>query len=92
MKATSVFQNHAVLPDPSPLWLDAFGWLVPASFPSPAADHTEERTDLNKQLIRSKAATYVFRVEDDSMTGIGIYEGNDFAVWGVVTNNIHKLC
>ncbi len=119
---------------------------MPAGFPSPAADHTQERIDLNKQLIRNKDATYIFRVKGDSMVGAGIYEGDallvdrsmdpkhnhivvaqlnneftvkrlyrrggvvklvaenpiyparlikeedDFVVWGVVTNNIHKLC
>jgi DNA polymerase V len=126
--------------------LDVCGWKVPAGFPSPAADHTQERIDLNKQLIRNKEATYIFRVKGDSMIGAGIYEGDallvdrsmdpkhnniviaqlnneftvkrlyrrggvvkliaenpiypprlikeedDFIVWGVVTNNIHKLC
>lgn len=126
--------------------LDVCGWKVPAGFPSPAADHTQERIDLNKQLIRNKEATYIFRVKGDSMTGAGIYEGDallvdrsmdpkhnniviaqlnneftvkrlyrrggvvkliaenpiypprlikeedEFIVWGVVTNNIHKLC
>lgn len=126
--------------------LEVCGWTVPAGFPSPAADHTQERIDLNKQLIRNKEATYIFRVKGDSMTGAGIYEGDallvdrsmdpkhnhivvaqlnneftvkrlyrrggvvkliaenpiypprlikeedDFIVWGVVTNNIHKLC
>jgi DNA polymerase V len=126
--------------------LDVCSWKVPAGFPSPAADHSQERIDLNKQLIRNKEATYIFRVKGDSMVGAGIYEGDallvdrsmdpkhnniviaqlnneftvkrlyrrggvvkliaenpiypprlikeedDFIVWGVVTNNIHKLC
>jgi DNA polymerase V len=54
--------------------------LVPAGFPSPAADHTEERIDLNQHLIRNQAATYVFRVKGDSMTGVGIYEGDALLV------------
>ena len=33
--------------------LDVCGWHVPAGFPSPAADHAQERIDLNKQLIRN---------------------------------------
>jgi DNA polymerase V len=131
---------------PSPMVLDACGWSIPAGFPSPAADHTQKRIDLNEHLIRNKEATYLFRVKGDSMTGAGIYEGDtllvdrsidpkhnniviaqlngeftvkrlyrrggvvkliadnpiypvrlikeedDFLVWGVVTNNIHKLC
>ena len=128
------------------LMLNVCNWAVHAGFPSPAADYAEEQIDLNRYLIRNKAATYVFRVKGDSMTGAGIYEGDallvdrsmdpkhnnivvaqlnneftvkrlyrrggvvklvaenpiypprlikeedDFVVWGVVTNNIHKLC
>ena len=62
-----------------PLYLDVCPWKVPAGFPSPAADHTQERVDLNKELIRNKDATYLFRVKGDSMTGAGIYEGD--ALW-----------
>ncbi len=51
------------------------GWPVIAGFPSPAADHTQELIDLNKQLIRNKEATYIFRVKGNPMTGAGIYEG-----------------
>ena len=72
---------HAPIPvDSSPLWLDVCAWLVPAGFPSPAADHTEERIDLNQQLIRNKAATYIFKVKGDSMAGVGIYEGDALLV------------
>ena len=146
MEATSFSSDQPVLVEVSPMWLDVCSWKVPAGFPSPAADHTQERIDLNKQLIRNKEATYIFRVKGDSMTGAGIYEGDallvdrsmdpkhnniviaqlnneftvkrlyrrggvvkliaenpiypprlikeedDFIVWGVVTNNIHKLC
>jgi DNA polymerase V len=146
METASLSSDQPVLVEVSPMWLDVCGWKVPAGFPSPAADHTLERIDLNKQLIRNKEATYIFRVKGDSMTGAGIYEGDallvdrsmdpkhnniviaqlnneftvkrlyrrggvvkliaenpiypprlikeedDFIVWGVVTNNIHKLC
>jgi len=60
--------------------LDVCGWKVPAGFPSPAADHAQERIDLNKQLIRNKEATYIFRVKGDSMIGAGIYEGDALLV------------
>ena len=62
------------------LMLDVCGWNIPAGFPSPAADHAQERIDLNKQLIRNKEATYIFRVKGDSMTGAGIYEGDALLV------------
>jgi DNA polymerase V len=60
--------------------LDVCGWNIPAGFPSPAADHAQERIDLNKQLIRIKDATYIFWVKGDSMTGAGIYEGDALLV------------
>tara|TARA_B100000700_G_C14902374_1_gene788004 strand:- start:688 stop:1128 length:441 start_codon:yes stop_codon:yes gene_type:complete len=59
---------------PNSLILDVCGWKISAGFPSPAADHTEQRIDLNTQLIRNKNATYLFKVKGDSMTGAGIYE------------------
>jgi len=68
-----------------PLYLDVCPWKVPAGFPSPAADHTQERVDLNKELIRNKDATYLFRVKGDSMTGAGIYEGDALVVDRSVT-------
>ena len=58
----------------APLRLELCGWSVPAGFPSPAADHTRKRIDLNEHLIGNKEATFLFRVKGDSMTGAGIYE------------------
>jgi len=72
--------DRPVLVEVSPMSLDVCGWKVPAGFPSPAADHAQERIDLNKQLIRNKEATYIFRVKGDSMIGAGIYEGDALLV------------
>lgn len=80
MPSLSISSNFPVLLSPQPLWLDVCAWKVPAGFPSPAADHAQERIDLNKQLIRNQEATYLFRVKGDSMTGIGIYEGDTLLV------------
>ncbi|MEY4362919.1 MAG: LexA repressor [Pseudomonadota bacterium] len=63
-----------------PVWLDMCGWNVPAGFPSPAADHAQKRIDINAHLIRNKDATFLFRVRGDSMTGVGIYEGDTLVV------------
>ena len=68
-----------VVPD-TPLWLQMCAWKVQAGFPSPAADHTRKRIDLNEHLIRNKEATFIFRVKGDSMNGIGIYEGDELLV------------
>ena len=42
---------------------------VPAGFPSPASDFVEREIDLNDWLITNKLATYIVRVEGDSMAG-----------------------
>lgn len=42
---------------------------VSAGFPSPASDYVECDIDLNDWLIRNRLATYVVRVEGDSMEG-----------------------
>jgi len=122
-----------------------FEAVVPAGFPSPAADYEQDRLDLNKHLVKNPAATFFVRVTGDSMIGAGIHHGdllvvdrsleprdknivivvldgeitvkrirlrrgkiflepenekyftqeisenNEFEVWGVVTNVIHKL-
>ena len=62
------------------VWLDVCTWKVAAGFPSPAADHTRKRIDLNEHLIRNKEATFIFRVKGDSMIGAGIYEGDALLV------------
>ena len=73
MPFPSISSNLPVLVVPQPLWLNECAWKVPAGFPSPAADHAQERIDLNKQLIRNQEATYLFRVKGDSMTGAVSY-------------------
>ena len=42
---------------------------VRAGFPSPAGDHVESRIDLNEWLVRNEPATFIVRVEGDSMEG-----------------------
>ena len=76
---TTAHLQPVFVPD-AKVWLEVCGWTVPAGFPSPAADHTQKRLDLNEHLIRNKEATFVFRVKGDSMVGIGIYEGDELLV------------
>ena len=59
------------------VWLEMCAWKVPAGFPSPAADHTRKRIDLNEHLILNREATFIFRVKCDSMTFILIYYGEE---------------
>jgi DNA polymerase V len=49
---------------------------VPAGFPSPAQDHTDDGIDLNRELIRHPASTFCARVSGDSMRDCGIDDGD----------------
>ncbi|OTG87174.1 DNA polymerase V [Acinetobacter sp. ANC 4558] len=45
---------------------------VAAGFPSPAQDYVDKTLDLNEHLIRNAEATFIVRVNSQSMLGIGI--------------------
>lgn len=61
------------------LVLPALRRPVPAGFPSPAEDFLEEEIDLTRLLIGNRAATFLVRVEGDSMIGKQLFN-DDFAV------------
>jgi DNA polymerase V len=50
--------------------------LVEAGFPSPADDYIDQSLDLNEYLIRHPAATFMVRVNGDSMAGGSINSGD----------------
>ncbi len=65
------------IPDLSTKYRQAFfEAVVPAGFPSPAADYEEDKLDLNRYLIKNPAATFFVRVTGYSMMGAGIYSGD----------------
>lgn len=49
---------------------------VRAGFPSPAQDFMEYALDLNKELIRHPASTFLARVQGDSMKDAGVCDGD----------------
>ena len=49
---------------------------VSAGFPSPADDYKDKSLDLNEHLIKHPAATIFVRVNDDSMSKAGIFQGD----------------
>jgi DNA polymerase V len=65
LHVTSVSRLEAKKQASVPLYL----CRVSAGFPSPASEYVERDIDLNEWLIRNKLATYVVRVEGDSMAG-----------------------
>jgi DNA polymerase V len=58
---------------------------VEAGFPSPADDHLECGIDLNEELIRNPAATFLVRVKGESMRDAGIHTGDTLIVDKSVT-------
>ncbi len=68
--ARTVVLNPAALP------LPLYTSRIAAGFPSPADDHLEAPLDLNAHLVKHPAATFVVKVDGDSMTGAGIYNGD----------------
>jgi len=77
--ALRVTHLNPLLPGSLPV-LAAYEPPVRAGFPSPAEDYAERRIDLNKQLVRHPAATFLVRVVGDSMTGAGIRSGDVLVV------------
>ena len=59
--------------------LPLYSFTVPAGFPSPAQDHIEREISLDELLGLRLPQTYLVRVGGDSMTGVGIFDG-DLAV------------
>lgn len=56
--------------------LPLFASPIHAGWPSPAEDYLEGDLDLNTLLIRNPPATYLLKVEGDSMIGAGIFDGD----------------
>lgn len=47
-----------------------------AGFPSPAGDYIENELDLNEYLVRNRPATFFIRFKGDSLTDLGILDGD----------------
>lgn len=60
----------------SPVMLPFYTSRIAAGFPSPADDHLDAPLDLNEHLVKHPAATFIVKVEGDSMSGAGIYAGD----------------
>ena len=64
---------------------------VEAGFPSPADDHLERGIDLNEELIRNPAATFLVRVKGESMRDAGIHTGDTLIVDKSVTPSDRQI-
>ena len=53
-----------------------FSCRIAAGFASPADDHLDNPIDLNKMMAPKPAATFMLKVEGESMIGAGIHDGD----------------
>lgn len=53
-----------------------FAESIHAGFPSPAADHANERIDLSREMTPHPETTFYAHVEGDSMRDMGILDGD----------------
>ncbi|WP_405118267.1 LexA family protein [Pseudomonas leptonychotis] len=65
---------------PSDTRLPYFDVHIPAGFPSPALDHMEHKLSLDELLDINAPHTYVVQVSGESMTGVGIFDGDYLVV------------
>ena len=73
--STAELRPYALLQTDEMLIIHVDG-AVAAGFPSPADDYFESRIDLKTELIRNPDATFVVRVQGDSMSDAGIADGD----------------
>ncbi len=76
MKITDFYQFD---PD-SEIILPLYSTKVSAGFPSPADDFVEQKLDLNQHLIKNPAATFLVKVEGESMIDASIHPGDILVV------------
>ena len=53
-----------------------FSQGIPAGFPSPADDHLQKALDLHEHLIKHPAATFLARVDGNSMIDANLHDGD----------------
>jgi len=79
----TVFMNSIIgkaHPSPRRLRLPFMKALIPAGFPSPAADYVQNAIDLHERLIHNTQATFFIRASGDSMRDAGIVDGSVLVV------------
>lgn len=66
--------------DAPPVLVLVAGSEIPAGFPSPSQDYTTSEINLNEHLLTNPSSMYLMRVRGQSMTGAGIYDGDEIIV------------
>lgn len=73
---TAALSLHLLDPQISAASVNRIPCPLAAGFPSPADDYLEDRVDLNRELVRNPAATFLARVRGDSMRDAGLQDGD----------------
>ncbi|MGC8461901.1 MAG: LexA family protein [Candidatus Dormibacteria bacterium] len=72
MRNLALLTQHATIP--------RYASRIAAGWPSPADDYVDKGLDFNEHLVQHKAATFVLTVSGHSMTGAGIFDGDEIIV------------
>lgn len=75
--------SNAVIIGPisrSTIELPFYTCRVPAGFPSPAQDHMDQPLSLDELMDVDAPHTYLVQASGDSMTGVGIFDGDVMVV------------
>ncbi len=72
----SALRLHEIPCDLVPREVPYFLCRTPAGFPSPAQDDMQDPIDLGAWLVEHPAASYIMRVDGQSMSGAGINDGD----------------
>lgn len=72
MDSVTILGPVAPSPTPIPFFLPS----VPAGFPSPAADHIEQRISLDELFRLHRPQIYLCQVAGHSLSGLGILDGD----------------
>ena len=75
-KVFEIFKPDKSVIKELPLYSD----LISAGFPSPAEDYIDKKLDLNEYLIKNRPATFLVKVNGNSMINSGIYDGDILVV------------
>lgn len=86
MKVTEIYE----LEQRTKLELPLFLVRVPAGYPTPGDDYIERKLDLN-ELIKHPEATFLVKVEGDSMINAGINSGDILVVDRAVEPSHNKI-
>ncbi len=76
VRSADPLQLHDVPFDLVPREVPFFLCNTPAGFPSPAQDDLQDPIDLGAWLVEHPAASYIMRVDGQSMAGVGINDGD----------------